>query len=262
MSDAEARPIEARNLEVALGGAPILRDVSLALAPRAVTAIVGPNGAGKSTLLETLAGLRRPDAGAVDLDGAPLLGMKPRERARRVGFLPQTPEVAWAVTVRTFVGLGRTAYTGPWGLGREDHEAVEAAMSAAGVSDFAERVVTTLSGGERARVFVARALAGQPAWLLADEPLTGLDPGHALDALALFRGLAEQGSGVVVTLHDLSLAARVADRVVVLAQGRIVADGPPESCLAPEVLRAAYGVEAVIVQGAEGPLIEVLRRAG
>jgi len=252
----------ARGLACALGGTPILHDVTLSLSAGAVTAIVGPNGAGKSTLLEILAGLRRADAGAVELDGARLAGLRARARARRIGFLPQTPEVAWDVTTRTFVGLGRTAYAGPWGLGREDLGAVDAAMTAAGVADFAERVVTTLSGGERARVFVARALAGQPDWLLADEPLAGLDPGHALDALMLFRELAAQGRGVVVTLHDLSLAARVADRVVVLAGGRIVADGPPEACLDPRTLRAAYGVEAVIVQGVEGPLIEVLRRAG
>lgn len=251
-----------RGVVIALAGAPVLREVSLALRAGEVTAIVGPNGAGKSTLLETLACLRRPDAGAVELDGASLPALRPRERARRVGFLPQTPEVAWEVTVRTFVGLGRSAHIGPWGLGREDRAAVDVAMAAAGVSSFAERVVTTLSGGERARVFVARAIAGEPDWLLADEPLAGLDPGHALDALALFRDLAAEGCGVAVTLHDLSLAARAADRIVVVANGRIAADGPPDDCLTPEVLRAAYGVETALLRGAEGPLIEVLRRAG
>lgn len=250
------------DVQVALGGVPVLRGIDLALRPGEVTAVVGPNGAGKSTLLEVLAGLRRPDAGAAELDGRGLAALRPRERAKRIGYLPQTPEVAWAVTVRTFVGLGRTAHLGPWGLGADDRNAVAAAMASAGVDGFAERVVTTLSGGERARVFVARALAGQPDWLLADEPLAGLDPGHALDALALFRALAGQGAGVVVTLHDLTLAARLADRIVVLADGRIVADGAPAECLAPETLRAAYGVEARLVQGAEGPLIEVLGRAG
>jgi len=254
--------LSARNLAVTLGGTAVLRDVGLDLRPGQVTAIVGPNGAGKSTLLDTLAGLRKPDVGSVELDGAPLLLLRPRLRARRIGYLPQTPEVAWAVTVRTFVGLGRTAHLGPWGLGEGDRQAVDEAMAMAGVTSFAERVVTTLSGGERARVFVARALAGRPDWLLADEPLAGLDPGHALDALSLFRELAGQGAGLVVTLHDLTLAARLADRVVVLAEGRIVADGAPEVCLAPETLRAAYGVEARLVQGAEGPLVEVLRRAG
>ncbi|PZQ65409.1 MAG: ABC transporter [Phenylobacterium zucineum] len=254
--------LSARDVTVSLGGAMVLHGVDLALEPGVVTAIVGPNGAGKSTLMEVLAGLRGPKSGAALLDAAPVLSLPARQRAKRIAYLPQTPEIAWAVTVRTFVGLGRTAHTGPWGLGREDLAAVEAAMSAAGVSGFADRVVTTLSGGERARVFVARALAGEPSWLLADEPLAGLDPGHVLDTLALFRELAGQGAGVVLTLHDLSLAARTADRIVVLAAGRIVADGAPETCLAPETLRAAYGVDAVLVRGAEGPLIEVLRRAG
>ena len=254
--------LTAHGIAVTLGGAPVLRALSLALRAGEVTAIVGPNGAGKSTLLEVLAGLRRPDAGAVELDGASLRSLAARRRAQRIGYLPQTPEVAWAVNVRTFVGLGRTAYVGAWGLGREDDAEVVRAMAAAGVEGFADRVVTTLSGGERARVFVARALAGRPEWLLADEPLAGLDPGHALDALARFQSLAQHGAGVVVTLHDLSLAARVARRIVVLAEGAVVADGAPEECLTVETLRAAYGIEAAVTAGAGGPMIEVLGRAG
>lgn len=252
----------AKDIGVRLGVNEVLSGVDLSLRAGEVTAIVGPNGTGKSTLLETLAGLRRPDRGAVALDGEALLAMKARARAQRIGFLPQTPEVAWDVTVRTFVGLGRTPYAGAWGLSAEDRGVVEEAIGAAGLEPFAERVVTSLSGGERARVFVARALAGRPDWLLADEPLAGLDPGHALDTLALFRGLAERGCGVVVTLHDLSIAARTADRIVVLAGGHVTADGSAAECLTPETLRAAYGVEARVVAGEAGPMIEVLGRAG
>ena len=255
-------PLSIRGVDVSLGGAPVLRDVSFELRQGEVTAIVGPNGAGKSTLLEVLAGLRAPDAGTARLADQPLLALKARARALAIGYLPQAPEVAWAVTVRTFVGLGRTAHAGPWGLGAEDRAAVEAAIEMAEIADFAERVVTTLSGGERARAFIARALAGEPSWLLADEPLAGLDPGHALDAVALFKDLAAQGRGVVVTMHDLSLAARTADRVIVVAAGRVIADGPAEACLTPQTLAAAYGVEARLVAGAAGPLIEVIRRAG
>ena len=253
--------LSAKDVVVRLGSAEVLRDVSLALRPGEVTAIVGPNGAGKSTLLEVLAGLRAPAAGVAELDGRALLVLKARDRARRIGFLAQIPEVAWDVTVRTFVGLGRTPYAGAWGLSAEDYAVVEQSIAAAELSPLADRIVTTLSGGERARVFVARALAGQPDWLLADEPLAGLDPGHALDTLDLFRDLAGRGCGVVITLHDLSVAARTADRVVVLAEGRIVADGSAEACLTPETLLAAYGVEARLVAGEAGPLIEVLRRA-
>ena len=176
--------------------------------------------------------------------------------------MAQSQEVAWAVDVRTLVGLGRTPYIGARGLGAEDRSAVERAMSAAEVEMFGDRLVTELSGGERARVLIARALAGDPEWLLADEPLAGLDPGHQLDAAELFSGMARGGRGVVVTLHDLTLAARMADRVVVLAQGKIIADGAPAEALSPEVLARAYQVDARFTHGEGGPLIEIVGRHG
>jgi iron complex transport system ATP-binding protein len=251
------------DLSVRLGARTVLAGVSAAFSSGQVTAILGPNGAGKSTLLACLAGLRRPDAGAATLGDTPVLGLAPRARARRIGFIPQTPEVAWALEARILVGLGRTPFIGARGLSLEDAQAIERAMTAAGVAELASRDVTTLSGGERARVLIARALAGEPEWLLADEPLTGLDPGHQLDAAGLFRRLAhEAGTGVILTLHDLSLAARVADRVLVLADGAIVADGPPAEALAPPVLARAYGIEARYGAGAGGPLIEIVGRAG
>ncbi|PZQ53732.1 MAG: ABC transporter, partial [Phenylobacterium zucineum] len=135
-------------------------------------------------------------------------------------------------------------------------------MAKADVAAFAARIVTTLSGGELARVLIARALAGEPEWLLADEPLAGLDPGHQLDAAALFRTLAGEGKGVVVTLHDLPMAMRLADRVIVLANGQILADGPPVEALAPTILSAAYGVTASFAKGDHGPLIEIIGRHG
>ncbi|MFN3513086.1 MAG: ABC transporter ATP-binding protein [Phenylobacterium sp.] len=253
--------LEASDLHVRLGGKAALDGVSAGFATGEVTAILGPNGAGKSTLLACLAGLRRPTSGAVTLDGAPLLHLPARARAQRIGFIPQTPEIAWAVEARILVGLGRTPFIGARGLSLEDAEAIERAMAAAGVAELADRDVSTLSGGERARVLIARALAGEPQWLLADEPLAGLDPGHQLDAGDLFRRMAhERGAGVVLTLHDLSLAARIADRIVVLADGRVVADGPPDQALDPAVLARAYGVEARLVQGAGGAVVEVVRR--
>lgn len=253
--------LQARDLQVRLGGRPVLAGIDACFEAGRITAILGPNGAGKSTLLTTLAGLSRPDAGEVTLDGAPILALPPRDRARRLGFLPQTPELAWAVDVETLVGLGRIPFTGARGLGAEDEVAVGLAMQACDVADLARRDVTTLSGGERARVLLARALAGDPAWLLADEPLAGLDPGHALDACELLRRLAhDQARGVILTLHDLSLAARMADRILVLAEGRVLADGPPDEALAPEVLAAAYGVEARLVEGEQGRFVEVFGR--
>jgi iron complex transport system ATP-binding protein len=248
-------------LGVAIGQKTILSDVSLMIEVGTVTAIVGPNGAGKSTLLSCLAGLREPSAGSVMLDDAVLSEMKPRDRARRLAFLPQTPEVAWSVEARTLVELGRTPFIGARGQTVEDGAAVDRAMAAANVGEFEHRIVDTLSGGERARVLIARALAGEPEWLLADEPLTGLDPAHQLDAAALFRRLADERRGVVVTLHDLSMALRMADRIIVLAEGGVMADEPPATALTPEVLKRAYGVEATLTQGPGGPLIDVIRRA-
>lgn len=253
----------AQEVRVRLGGKPVVEGVTAIFETGTVTAILGPNGAGKSTLLACLAGLRKPQSGSVRLGGQALLEMAPRARARRIGFIPQTPEVAWAVEARILVGLGRTPFIGSSGLSLEDAAAIDRAMAAAGVTELADRDVTTLSGGERGRVLIARALAGDPEWLLADEPLTGLDPGHQLDAGDLFRAMAhEQGRGVIVTLHDLSLAARIADRIIVMAAGTVLADGPPGEALSPAVMKAAYDVEARVVEGDGGPLIEIVGRAG
>lgn len=254
--------LTARGVEVRLGGKPVVAGVDAVFQAGTLTAILGPNGAGKSTFLACLAGLRKPDAGRVTLGDAGLLAMAARARARRIGFIPQTPEIAWAVETRILVGLGRTPFIGSSGLSQEDAEAIDRAMKAAAVEDMADREVTTLSGGERGRVLIARALAGEPEWLLADEPLTGLDPGHQLDAGDLFRRMAhEEGKGVIVTLHDLSLAARIADRIIVMAAGRVLADGPPSQALSPEVMTRAYGVTVRYAEGAGGPLIEIVGRA-
>ena len=255
--------LSAHDIRVRLGARDAVDGVSAEFQAGTVTAILGPNGAGKSTFLACLAGLRKPQSGQVGLDETDLLAMAPRARARRIGFIPQTPEIAWAVEARILVGLGRTPFIGSSGLSVEDAGAIDRAMAAAGVADLADRDVTTLSGGERGRVLIARALAGDPEWLLADEPLTGLDPGHQLDAGELFRAMAhEQGRGVIVTLHDLSLAARIADRIIVMAAGKVLADGPPSEALSPDVMARAYGVRARVIEGPGGPLIEIVGRGG
>lgn len=255
--------IRADTVTLALGGRTILAGLTADFAKGEVIAIVGPNGAGKSTFLACLAGLLKPDAGAITLDGAAIAAMPGRQRAGRIAHLAQTPEIAWDVDVRAFVGLGRTPHLGAFGPSDEDRAAIEAAIAAAGLEAFVDRAVTRLSGGERARALIARGLAGQTDWLLADEPLTGLDPGHALDALALFRRLAQdEGKGVIVTLHDLNLAARFADRVLVLSEGKLVVDGSPQTALTPQTLSEVYGVVVRRHEGEGGPLIEVLGRAG
>jgi iron complex transport system ATP-binding protein len=252
--------LEARDLVVRLGGRAVLDGVDLAFAPGAVTAVLGPNGAGKSTLLSCLAGLRRPQSGAARLGGRSLAMLPDKDRARLLGYLPQSPEIAWNVDVRTFAGLGRTARLSAFGPSEADRDAVERALEVTQLVDLADRDVTTLSGGERARAHIARVLAGEPRWLIADEPLTGLDPSHQLDAADLMRGFARDGGGVVVTLHDLAFAARFADRVVMLAAGRVLADGKPEEALAPEILARAYAIDARWTNGLAGPLLDVVAR--
>ncbi|OXE37659.1 MAG: ABC transporter [Phenylobacterium zucineum] len=250
-------------IAVAFGKRKVLDGISGVLAPGQVTVILGPNGAGKSTLLAALAGLRRPDGGRVRLDDRDIFDLRPRLRAQRMAFLPQTPEITWAVEARILVGLGRTPFIGARGLSADDAVYIEAALKAADALDLADRDVASLSGGERARVLIARALAGQPEWLLADEPLTGLDLGHQLDALTLFRALARtNGCGIVLTLHDLALAGRFADRVIVLADGQILADGVPDQALTPPVIAAAYGVRADVGHGPSGLNIDILGRVG
>ncbi len=262
MTHKAASTLKAEGLKVGFNGRDVLNGVSIAFQPGEVTAIIGPNGAGKSTLIDCLGWLRRPDGGAISLGDHAVGSIPDRERARRIGILPQSPEIAWAVDVETLVGLGRLPYLGPLagGLGSGDWAVIERAMAQTEVTRFRHRIATTLSGGERGRALLARALAGEPEWLLADEPMTGLDPGHQFDTCDLFRMVAAEGRGVVVTLHDLGLAARLADRVVVLASGVVVADGPPQEALTVNLLAEVYGVEARIVEGADGFSLSLLGR--
>ena len=205
-----------------------LSGVSVALQAGQVTAICGPNGAGKSSLLACLAGLLTPQAGAVTLEGAALSSLAPRERARVLGYLPQQGEVAWDLSVETLASLGRL----PWNAGAAaDREAVDAALAALDLEALRQRPLSSLSGGEQARVLLARVLAGEPRWILADEPLANLDLAHQLGLLGQFRVLAAQGVGVCLVLHDLAQAMNHADRVIVLDSGCVAADGPPQEAL-------------------------------
>jgi iron complex transport system ATP-binding protein len=253
--------LHAQGLTLRRGRREILAGLDLALRPGEVTVLLGPNGAGKSTLLSALAGLLAPASGKVLLDGEDLSALAPAGRARRIGFLPQTPEVAWPLEVRILVGLGRIPHIGARGLSADDARIIEAALAEAGAADLADRDASTLSGGERARVMIARVLAGEPDWLLADEPLAGLDPGCQIDAAETLVRRARAGCGVVLTLHDLTLAARIADRVLVLAEGRLLADGPPEVALVPDVLARAFAVRTALRRGPEGASVDVLGRA-
>ena len=248
--------LDLTSLRHAYGARSVLNGVSLSFRAGEVTAVIGPNGAGKSSLLLCAAGLIRPQSGEVRLDGRPILDLA----RKAVAYLPQTTEIAWPISVRALVGLGRLPHHGVWGESDADRAAIERAIEAAGVEALADRQVATLSGGERARVLVARGLAGAPRFLLADEPTAGLDPGHALDMADLFRAQAKLGVGVVVTLHDLSLAARAADRIVILAGGKVLADGPPQAALSEGAIAAAYGVRARVLQRDGGLGVEIISR--
>ncbi|MFM5924178.1 MAG: ABC transporter ATP-binding protein [Novosphingobium sp.] len=226
-----------------------LAGVSLTLRSGEVTAIVGPNGAGKSSLLGCLAGLLQPVSGAVSLDGLPLAAMPPRQRARQIGYLPQSPEVAWDVTVETLVALGRLPWQGSplhsaHASAQADGAAIKTALSAMELETLRARPISHLSGGERARALAARVLAGQPGWILADEPLANLDLAHAAALVRLLRAEAAVGRGVVLVLHDLATAINRADRVIVLDQGKVVADGPSEQALSADLVSRVWGIAA------------------
>lgn len=217
-----------------------LYDVTAQLRAGRVTAIVGPNGAGKSTLLATLAGLIAPASGTVTLQSRLVAQLNSDDRARRIGYLPQSGEVAWNLSVRTLAGLGRL----PHRTSAAENAAVVAdVLSALDLTAFADRPLTTLSGGERARAMLARVLATQPEWILADEPLAALDLSHQRNLAMRFRSLAAEGKGVVLVVHDLALAMNYADHVIVLDQGRVAAQGTPEIALSEAVIAKVWNLD-------------------
>jgi iron complex transport system ATP-binding protein len=238
--------LEAQRLGVVLKGRQILSEIDLVMEPGRLTAIVGPNGAGKSTLLRALAGIIAPACGSVRLDGRAIDHWDRMARARVLAYLPQDRTVYWPLSARAVAALGRLPYRPAAGMGESpaDAAAILAALSAVDVAALAERPVLELSGGERARVLVARALAQDPRVLLADEPIAGLDPGHQLALLNHFALLARDQRVVIIALHDLSLAARFCHTTVLMQAGRIVADGRPMQVLTPARLAAVYGIRA------------------
>jgi iron complex transport system ATP-binding protein len=235
--------IEANGIAIAFDGKPILTGIDLALRPGELVGLIGANGAGKTTLLRILADLLPPAAGTVLYDGKPARTLGRRALAQRLAFLAQGGSVQWQMRAEAVVALGRLPHRRPFAdMTETDRAAINKAFAATDASAFRERSLGSLSGGERMRVLLARALAVEAEMLLADEPLVGLDPRHQLEAMALFRRIAAAGTGVVVVLHDLSLAGRFCDRLVLLESGRILADGPPATVLDDGNLARAFGI--------------------
>lgn len=243
----------AHSLSYSSAGSVLVQDASFALQPGSLTALVGPNGVGKTTMLRLALGLLEPDAGSAQIEGREIGAMRPMERAQKLAYLPQQRPVVWPQPVRDIVALGRFAYgAGPSRLLPEDAAAVERAIAACDLAGFEERAIDTLSGGELSRVHLARTLAAETPVVIADEPVAALDPRYAHEVLRLFKRASEEGRALLTVLHDLSLAARYADRLLWMKEGRIVADGTPLDTITEGRLRDVFGIDARVSVDSEG----------
>lgn len=234
---------------LAIRGALLLDRASISLSPGELVVLLGPNGAGKTSLLRVALGLARADSGAGSIGGQPPAQLSPAERARAVTYLPQMRALAWPIRVRDVVALGRFAYgAAPAKLGAADAAAIDRALAACDLATLADRPTDTLSGGELARVHIARALASEAPLMVADEPVASLDPRHQHGVMRLIRDYVNRGGGALVVLHDLDLAALYADRLVWMAGGRTVANGSVADTMTEHWIAEIYGVRATVTQ--------------
>lgn len=248
--------LQVENVSVSIGGKPVLTDVSFSASPREFIGLIGPNGTGKSTLLKAILGLV-PSSGKITLFGKEKL--TPRERAHRACYVPQDRGVAWPLSVRQIVALGRTPFLArAQGLSANDETLVREAMRQVDIAHLADRNVLELSGGERARVLIARALAQNAPLLIADEPAAGLDPAHQIALMEMIAARAKCQGFAIVTVHDMALAARWCTRLLVLHNGRLVADGPPVQVLLPDLFARVYGIDVSITNSRSGPIVHAL----
>jgi len=249
LSNSGTPRLTAKAVTLGYGARPVVDGVSVRVPDAKTTVIVGPNGCGKSTLLRGMARLLRPTSGAVLLDGRVVHRRPTKEVARTLGLMPQSPIAPEGITVVDLVGRGRQPHRGPLGRWTSvDDEAVAEALALTGTLELADRVVDELSGGQRQRVWVAMALAQQTDLLLLDEPTTFLDVAHQIELLDLLCDLRQtRGATIVMVLHDLNLAARYADHLVALRDGRVVAEGAPDEVVTEERVAAVFGLECRVV---------------
>lgn len=251
--------LELVGVEVGYGTRSVLRGVSFTLAPGEVVGLVGPNGAGKSTLLRVVAGVLRVRAGEVRLEGTSIGSLARRVIARSIAWLPQAQGTDLAFTAREIVEMGRLPRLGAFRpAGDEDRRAIDAAIRATSVEALLGRPFPRLSEGEKQRVLLARCLAQEPKVLLLDEPTSSLDVRHAWSLMRVVRERADAGAAVLAAIHDLALAARTCDRVIVLSEGGMVADGPPEEALSEATIAQTFGMNARVGREADGVVITVL----
>jgi len=236
--------LSVEGLSVVLGGNNILSDVSFELPRGKVVGLIGPNGAGKSTAIKTVLGLVARQAGSAKIGDRDIDAVEPRQRARQMAYVPQGAPVHWPLTAERTVALGRVPHLNPWqALGEEDEAVIRDAMEKTDCWTFRNRLVTTLSGGERAWVLLARTLAVGADFILADEPIAALDPMHQLQVMDILKAEAKGGTGVLVVMHDLGLAMRYCDSLVLLHGTQVLACGTPEDVLTDKNLKTAFGVE-------------------
>lgn len=237
--------LTAQNIHVSIKGRSILTGSSLAIPKGKLIGLIGPNGAGKSTLLRAIMGLTDYHTGAISLDGEDLSSWSLKERAQKIAYAAQGAPVHWPLTVEHIIALGRIPHLSPWQkINKSDHDLIQEAMQTTDTSHLAHRLTTTLSGGERACVMLARAIVTQADYLCADEPIASLDPYHQLQVMDILQQLARDGHGVLIILHDLTLAQRYCDQLVLMHKGKIIADGDADDVLTPDNLNAAYHIEA------------------
>ncbi len=248
-----------QSLSVDAGAKRLVDGVSMAVRRGELVAIIGENGAGKSSLMRCMAGYLRPSSGVVTVDGHDVMGMTSAVRALAIGWLPQAMPLAWPVKVRDAVAIGRFAHGGvPERLSVADSAAVERVLAACDLIDLADRSTSHLSGGEIARVHLARTMVGEAAVLLADEPVAALDPRHRLAVMRLLRAEADAGTAVAMVLHDLGLAGRFADRIVGMKDGRALVEGPPAEVVTRKWISALFGVEADVDSSRGWPVAVVV----